>query len=251
MKKFLTLTLAALVAALLPALASAQTSPTRKFVFDSTGVKGGVTSTLVPSGVSSADVYNIVTNVVADTKVMTSSIPPGYREVVRTMGPRALPAGAADAAEYVALNYPIYAVTGVAPGTDVCGGNHSPRIVVVAGSPAYDSSDGTSVPATPDQYFVCEPQGTRTTLVKTTGAQTAAVGRAQIDAFKISPAVGVSVQATTQICQGLGYTSYVAGSITSTQPFSCGDQITRWSGTTLYNDTACYNNVLQGMTCWK
>ena len=88
-------------------------------------------------------------------------------------------------------------------------------------------------------------------MQKTVGAQQLALSFNDINAFKIGSSIGVSTNATTAICQAKGYTNYVQGTGTVDGGFNCGDQITRWNGSSLYSDNACYNSRLLTVTCWK
>ena len=233
--------------ALLPSIASAA-----RPLVDSTGVKQTVVSTLVlPSpGLGAGDVYNIATNALRDAAIGGNGVPDGYKELIvpmsnnRYLGRDSV--GLAASAYYTALGYP--ATVPVAPAVD-CGANTTPRVAVRT-TPAVDHEGGPSDPAYSD-YFACEPQGTRSTLVKVIGATLLNVTRPMIDAYTKPGAIGMSVQAASGFCQVSGYTNYVPATVISSAIGSCDRQLTRWNGSVFYNDSACYNSALQSMQCWK
>lgn len=233
--------------ALVPAIAVAA-----RPLVDSTGVKKTVISTLVmpTPGLSGSDVLNITNNALLDSAIARSNLPDGYKELIvpmsnnRYLGRDAV--GLAASAYYTALGYP--ATVPVAPAVD-CGGNTTPRVAVRT-TPAVDHEGGPSDPAYSD-YFACEPQGTRSTLVKVIGATLLNVTRPMIDAYTKPGAIGMSVQAASGFCQVSGYTNYVPATVISSAIGSCDRQLTRWNGRAFYNDSACYNSALQSMQCWK
>lgn len=227
-------------------------SQTRPPIADSTGIHTGVVATLViPAAGGGARDRATLPPVNGDT-----GVPPGYREIVVPMGNRYLgeaQAGEAVAAYYFALGYPavISMMQGATNGAAVCAGySGSGEVLVYPGfvDPAAEAGQSNT---TPPDYTVCEPQGTRSTLQKIVGAQQLTLTDAQLASNVIAPAVGVSTQAATAVCQVRGYTNYVVGTVTATQAYDCGYRITRWNGTAFYNDDACYNPLMHGLTCWR
>ena len=261
-KNFLPLTrLVTLVAvataslALLPAIAAAA-----RPLIDSTGVAKTVISTqVIPVGLSQSDVTSIVNNTNSTNSVTSSAVPAGYTEVRVPMGPRYLgsaDSGLAGAGYYYALTYPTVLVDGGTTGEGLgagglgmaCAGSVNPRVVAIR----YHEDPLGSFPAAPTEYYVCgEPQGSRSTLQKSMGAQQLALNFNDINVYKIGSSIGVSTNAATAVCQKKGYTNFVQGAGTVDGGFGCGDQITRWDGTRLYADSACYNSRLLSVTCWK
>ncbi|MEP7295744.1 MAG: hypothetical protein ABI702_06100 [Burkholderiales bacterium] len=248
---------AALIAAFL--ISSAQAALP---LVDSTGVARSVVATQVlPASLSQSDVTNIVNNTNSTNSVTSNGIPAGYTQIVVPMGPRYLgnaDSGLAAAGYYYGLNYPTAVLNGGQASSGfgaggisaACGTNPTSRVVVI-GYQGVESESGTASPPASD-YYVCEPQGTRSTLQKTVGAVQLALGFNDINVYKVAGSIGVSTNATTAICQARGYVNYVQGSGTTDGPgFNCGDQITRWNGSSLYSDNACYNSRLLSVTCWK
>ena len=241
------LTALAAVLALLPSIANAA-----RPLVDSTGVKQTVVSTLVmpAQGLSGGDVLNITNNALLDSAIVRGGVPDGYKELIvpmsnnRYLGRDSV--GLAASAYYTALGYP--ATVPAAPVAD-CGANTTPRVAVRT-TPAVDREGGAPDPAYSD-YYVCEPQGTRSTLVKIIGASLLNVTRPMIDLYTKPGAIGMSVQAASAFCQVSGYTNYVPSTVVSSAINSCDRQLTRWNGSAFYNDSACYNSALQSMQCWK
>ena len=220
-------------------------------LIDSTGVKKTVISTLVlpAPGLSVSDVFNITSNALLDAAIRGNGVPAGYKELIvpmsnnRYLGRDAV--GLAASAYYTALGYP--ATVLVEPVAD-CGADTTPRVAVKT-TPVVDvNGNGNS---SYSDYFACEPQGTRSTLVKVIGATLLNVTRPMIDAYTKPGAIGMSVQAASGFCQVSGYTNYVPATVISSAIGSCDRQLTRWNGSVFYNDSACYNSALQSMQCWK
>lgn len=237
----------AAVLALLPSIAGAA-----RPLVDSTGVKQSVVSTLVlpAPGLSSSEVFNITSNTFRDAAITGNGVPNGYKELIvpmsnnRYLGRDAV--GLAASAYYTALGYP--ATVPVAPVVD-CGADRTPRVAIRT-TPAVDHEGGPPDPAYSD-YYACQPQGTRSTLVKVIGASILNVTRPMIDTYTKPGAIGMSVQAASAFCQVSGYTNYVPSTVVSSAINSCDRQLTRWNGSAFYNDSACYNSALQSMQCWK
>ena len=222
-------------------------------IVDSTGVKKSLVPTLVmpPAGLTESNVKTIIQN----DRGGSNTIPPGYTEVSVPMGKFDIGdgQGAYGLPYYTGIGYTVQQYLGPA-GFDPCGGNVTspPRIVQVPEGYCDTGDGGGCFPGKP-HYFVCEPLGTRTSLVKVVGNQTVNITPAMFNATaaQYPPSIGMSVVTATPYCQALGYVNYVPGSIYSNPPGSCSQQITRWNGTAFYNDNACYNNILYSMQCYK
>lgn len=222
---------------------------------DSTGIKKTVISTIVmpAAGLTENNVATIIQN--HDAGVTSSSVPAGYTEVSVAMGPHSIGDGSGTygLGYYTGLGYSVYSPAVGTP--DPCGGNlTSPQRLV--GTPGGMScSGGDSELCTPyaASYWVCEPVGTRTSLQKVVGGNVLNVTQAMFNAkaAQYPGSVGIALMAATPYCQSLGYTNYVPGTIVTNAPGACDQLITRWNGAAFYNDSACYNNILYSMQCWK
>ena len=250
MMKPMNLKLAAFVAA--TAVCAAVQAGPRPPVVDSTGFRAGVAGAALPipaPGLTANDVKLITTAIVSNTT--NTNFPPGYSEVSVPMGPRDLGNGGGTygTSYYANLGYPFYS------GANNCAGNpNPPRVIATTTGPGV-CGDAPCQGGSTTSYFVCEPQGTRTTLQKVIGASILQVTRTMLDSKTLPPAVGMSTQATTAYCQVQGYMNYVPGTVVSSPGpgGGCdnGTVVTRWNGSAFYNDKSCYNNVLQSLQCWK
>ena len=211
MKKFTQLChTAALIAALLASSAHAGSHP----LVDSTGVAKSVVATQVP-GLSRTDVTNIAgavaSTIVTNAGNTTGSVPPGYREITTAMSSHYLGSsdpGLAAAGYYYGLNYPAVAMSGGATSngwgagglSTACGVDTTPRVVVV-GYLAQETESTTS-PAAANDYYACEPLGTRSTLQKIVGATVVSVSNATINSYKLAGTLGVNTgTATARFCR--------------------------------------------------
>lgn len=247
MNKLLNLSLAL---ALAPAIGSAAPP-----LVDSTGVTKSVVPTIVmpAPGLTEKNVKTIIENRDFDGGGSGNSIPPGYKEVQVAMAPRSLGTGDGTygVTYYTGLGYGVVAKSTTS--ADPCAGNLTspPRVTVGGGGEYCSGGDGTMCTPVPLDYFVCEPYGTRFSLEKVIGGQTVNVTRPMLDMKTIYPALGMASQAATGYCQSIGYLNYLPGTIYETQAGDCNQKITRWNGSIFYNDSACYNNILQSMQCYK
>lgn len=245
----------AILAAMLSLAGSVFAAPPRPTVIDSSGIRPGVTATMVippaaPAGPSLRDVGALIDGRVTEIQ-NTNTIPAGYREIVRTMGPRQI--AESELTYYGALTYQTSTV-GIASfqtptAALACGSDPTPRLVGV--QQATVTENGGTVTTT---WFVCEPQGTRSTLEKVIGAQVATVGSSFFNQFMLPGTAGVSTSAATPVCQAAGYTNFVTGSIQFDQFGSgCrGDQtITVRQGNAWTSTTICYNQRMNSLQCWK
>ena len=111
--------------------------------------------------------------------------------------------------------------------------------------------------------YVIEPSGTLTSLVPIftfAAGNHPAFTQAYLNSRYMLPVPagdmswGIdAVSAPTPICQAEGYTNYVPGSVTSTYKGSgCSpnEHLTKHGGSGWYNDSACYNYILTGLSCY-
>ena len=114
--------------------------------------------------------------------------------------------------------------------------------------------------------YIVEPSGTLTTLVPIPQPFTFVAGnlptftQAYLNSHYMLPVPagdmswGIdAVTAPTPICQAEGYTNYVPGTVTSTYKGSgCSpnEHLTKHGGSGWYNDSACYNYILTGLSCY-
>ena len=211
-----------------------------------------------------------------------TNIPPGYKEVTVATGNRYLGSGAAGLAAagyYYGLGYSPLALdnipsggqalapslNNVATGTanltasGVPYGRPPQGSVVVASEWYVDAQGGSGV--TGFDYYVIEPQGTRTVLQKVVTSTQTAFGQPYLNnKYQVAvPAGHMSwgLDATTTItpiCQAEGYTDYVPGTVVSTyKGAGCNDfeNITTYQGGWVNATYACYHYILTGLSCYK
>ena len=238
------------VLAFLPVLALA--APPRPTVIDSAGIRPGVTATLViPQPLTTETLITTIKDQAAQASNTSAAIPAGYREIVRTMGPRQI--AESELTYYGALTYgsSVFGIQSWQTPTAAlaCNGNLAPRLVGLQQSVVTENSNTTQT-----IWFVCEPLGTRSTLEKVIGAQVATLGSNFFNQFMLPGTAGVSTSAATSVCQAAGYTNFVTGSI-QFQQFGNGcraDQLitvrqsNAWASTTI-----CYNQRMNSLQCWK
>lgn len=187
-----------------------------------------------------------------------AEIPTGYREVTIATGPHF--GGDLGPEYYASLGYPIisgsiYSAAYRSNNILVsCNNDTTTRRVIYY--PSYTTVDpfyGNST-TVPSKTVVCEPVGTRKTLVKDTQGQTLTLTLSDINKFALPGTIGAVAAAAGSICQAKGYIDATPNSATSWWRGSgCdqGDSITRYSGTGWIKDAACYNSVLTGVQCYK
>ena len=205
-----------------------------------------------------------------------TGVPVGYTEIKTAMANRYLGTGAfglAAAGYYYGLNYgpipldhmtvgqgqaPAPSINNVATGTanlTASGVPYGPPpqgSVVVVSEWSVDAQGGSGV--TGFDYYVIEPQGTRSTLQKVTGSTLLNLAPADVNAYALAGTVGVNTGTSSRICQSKGYTDYTPGTITATYAGSgCNSAqlVTQWNGAGWVSDTACYNYIMSGVQCWK
>ena len=259
MKKFL---VSVAVIAALPALSGA----TPGVLVDSTFVEKSVVATQTP-GLSRTDVTNVAgavaTTIVTNAANTTGTVPPGYREITTAMSSHYLGSsdtGLAAAGYYYGLNYAAVAMSGGALSygwgvgglSTACGVDTTPRVVVVGY--VGQEFEGATNPAAPNDYYAFEPLGTRSTLQKIVGATVAPVSIATINSYKLAGTLGVNTGTATAICQAQGLTNFVQGTITY-MPWGNGcsgsELITQYRSGSWVSDTACYNQLMKTMQCWR
>lgn len=223
---------------------------------DSTGKVRAKKALQIPAGLSLDDVLSAVKPLINDPSEVPA-LPVGYEEVTFSAGPHA---GASPSYSDVSYGYSRPSQFGVdsegnlvAPTMDasLCLGDLTHRIieVIVVPPPIYGS-----VPAAVYGLYTCEPYGTVTKLVKK-GAPSATKTLIQSDvsAYALAGTIGVNTSGARPICQALGYTDFIPGTITSWyKGGGCpGGYITQYNGSAWLSNTACYNNVLTGLQCYK
>lgn len=245
--------------------ASGALAQVRPPVVDSTGIKPGVVGTLPPAGISSDEVNTIVTNNITNlikangvgAPGAPGGLPPGYREVNEAMGTKLISEW--DVPKYAALGYGVGAPSlnlpyglGTTAGA-LCDGKNTPSRVV--GYPAGTVSNGESGSVGyPAMWAVCEPNGTRTTLVKVVGAQFLTLALVDVNGYKLAGTEGVNAGTAGPICRAKGYADYVATSlVTHGRGGGCHDneRVTAWNGAAFQSIMSCYNTFLDGVQCWK
>ena len=220
---------------------------------DSTGKVRAKKALQVPAGLSLDDVLSAVRPMIKDPADVPV-IPVGYKEVTFSAGPHI---GVYQTYEDVTYGYSkmenslLCDDNGTCWGQNysldpsICEGNYTHRIV--------DLKNASSVHGVTGLY-TCEPYGSVTKLVKTgMPAEVATITQAQIDSYKIGGTIGVSTSGTSAICKVYGYTDFLPGTISSWyKGGGCpGGYITQYNGSAWISNTACYNNVLTGLQCYK
>ena len=161
---------------------------------DSTSVAKTVTaSQVIPAALSTNQVKEIVEPMIiaGDGGTVTSSVPPGYQELVVQTGPHC--DGTAPYPELAyysslnnSLNYPTVPPGANASQASPCAGVYSPaRIVGFPGALLQAAGDGADAVFAPDRFFICEALGTRSTLMKVVGADVVSVGATQINGYNL------------------------------------------------------------------
>jgi len=247
--------------ALAAALALPAHADVRRPLVDSTGVAKTVVATQ-QAGLTVNEVKNIagdVAGTIINGGNTTNTVPAGYTEITTSMYSHYLgsgDSGLAAAGYYYGLNYPVAGASGSSPSTGVslaCNSDTTQRVVVIA-HPVYDTGDGSTAGGEPTDYYVCEPQGTRSTLQKIVGATVVTISSSTLSNYVLAGTLGVNTGAATAICQAQGYTSFVQGSIAYTQWGSgCDDseRVTQYRNGSWVSDTICYNQLMSSMQCWK
>lgn len=223
---------------------------------DSTGKVRAKRALVLPDAITEETIKQEIVQQIIQQAASESPIPPGYKEYTFSAGPHI---GASPSYTEVAYGYSrtTYSSDGdgyaAVPALDptLCGGNLNHRIIEVIFVPA--SYVYGTPPAATSGLYTCEPYGTVTRLVKAgTVAATTTVTTAAINAYALAGTIGVNTSGATPICQAKGYTNYIPGTIASTRKGGgCpGGYITQYNNGWISN-TACYNDILTGMQCYK
>lgn len=223
---------------------------------DSTGKVRATRALVLPATITEETIKQEIVQQIIQQAATESAIPLGYKEYTFSAGPHI---GSSPSYDEVAYGYSrlTYTTDGdgyvAIPAMDatLCGGNLTHRVIeVVYVSPNYQYG---VTPLASNGQFTCEPYGTVTRLVKTgTLAATTTLSTAAINAYALAGTIGVNTSGATPICKAKGYTDYIPGTIVSTyKGGGCpGGYITQYNNGWISN-TACYNNILTGMQCYK
>jgi len=196
------------------------------------------------------------------TTINNTSVPAGYHEVAIATGPRFMTI-AYDPRQlgldyYKSIGYPSYYVNmyGVrnigrtnpfVTGNiiEACSGDTNTRRTIRIGYPSIPDSD---------RVILCEPVGTRTILIKDAKNEIKNVTLAEINTFAIPGTIGVVTRAASKICKAIGYTDmspiaptyWYRGSGCDRNDTITYDNEPGWVAA-----SACYNQVLTGMQCFR
>lgn len=198
-------------------------------------------------------------NQTMNTNYGGTGIPAGYHEVTIATGPHFVnQSGGLNAEYYKSIGYPIY-LGGPYDNSSsniitACKNDINTRRVIHFAEYIYYNEDSVTPLLSPEKDIVCEPIGTRTTLVKDTQNKNIMFTTSDINIFAIKGTIGVVAEAASAICRAKGYIDATPNSVSSwARGGGCdkGDSITRNTGTGWKTDSACYNSVLTGMQCYK
>lgn len=223
---------------------------------DSTGKVRATRALVLPATITEETIRQEIVQQIIQQAASESPLPAGYKEYTFAAGPHL---GASPSYADVAYGYSrtTYSSDGdgyaAVPALDatLCGGNLTHRIIELIFVPA--SFVYGTPPAATSALYTCEPYGTVTRLVKTGAlAATTTITTSAINAYALAGTIGVNTSGATPICKAKGYTDYIPGTVVSTyKGGGCpGGYITQYNNGWLSN-TACYNNILTGMQCYK
>lgn len=221
-------------------------------IADSTGTVRAKRALVLPDGVTEETVNRIVTNIT--NQVVDQGVPDGYVEYTINAGPHP---GATPS--YPNVTYGYVRMVGVDWCDDngctrkpltaaLCAGNFAHRVIELLNDNTTQHT-GSLVFG----HYTCEPIGKVTGLIKASMATITAISQAQVNSYAISGTIGVNTSGAEPICRALGFTNYVPGSVAYWHKGGgCpGGYVTQYRNGAWVSDTACYNNILSGMQCYR
>jgi hypothetical protein len=215
---------------------------------DSTGTVRARRALVLPDSVTEERVGIIATNVT--NQFFDQGVPAGYVEYTINAGPHA---GATPS--YPNVTYGYVQASGqdcndeacwtVALDANLCGGDLSHRVLELHAA----GWNGGAVLG----HYTCEPIGKVTGLIKANMATISTISQTQVNSYALSGTIGVNTSGVEPICKALGFTSYVPGTVAYWYKGSgCpGGYVTQYRSGAWVSDTACYNQILTGMQCYR
>jgi hypothetical protein len=219
-------------------------------IADSTGTVRARRALVLPDTVTEETVTRIVTNIT--NQVVDPGVPAGYVEYTINAGPHPGSTPTYPNVTYGRVQYfagcDDFACERSRLDASLCGGDLSHRVIELLNDSAYTMT-GRLVYG----YYTCEPIGKVTGLIKANMASITTISQSQVNRHALAGTIGVNTSGAEPICRALGFTNYVPGTVASWyKGGGCpGGYVTQYRNGTWVSDTACYNNILTGMQCYR